>query len=108
MKAEAMSKLPPQSQFEAHLGEDFRLHAGPEEAFAVTLIDVTGLRPKEPPQDGPAPARPTFSIVFRAPPDCRLAQRIYRLEHDEVGSFELFLVPIGPDRQGQRYEAVFN
>jgi hypothetical protein len=32
-----------------------------------------------------------------------LPQRIFRLEHAELGAFELFLVPIGPGE----YEAVF-
>ena len=36
-----------------------------------------------------------------------LEQMIRRLEHDELGAFELFLVPIGPDDTGMRYEAVF-
>ena len=34
-------------------------------------------------------------------------QRIYRLRHDRLGAFEVFLVPIGPDAVGMRFEAVF-
>ena len=48
-----------------------------------------------------------FSLVFRAPREASLPQRTYRVEHDAIGAFELFLVPIGPDREGMRYEAVF-
>jgi hypothetical protein len=29
------------------------------------------------------------------------------MEHAAIGTFELFLVPIGPDREGMRYEAIF-
>jgi hypothetical protein len=29
------------------------------------------------------------------------------MEHPEIGVFELFLVPIGPDEKGLRYEAIF-
>jgi hypothetical protein len=36
-----------------------------------------------------------------------LPQRIYRIEHATLGAFDLFLVPIGPDAQGLRYQAVF-
>jgi hypothetical protein len=36
-----------------------------------------------------------------------LPQRIYHLEHPEVGGFDLFLVPVGPNAQGMQYEAVF-
>jgi hypothetical protein len=35
-------------------------------------------------------------------------QGIYRLELPERGHAELFVVPIGPDGDGMRYEAVFN
>ena len=51
--------------------------------------------------------RAPFSLVFRAPRDVSLEQRIHRLEHGELGVLELFLVPIGPDAVGLRYEAIF-
>jgi hypothetical protein len=51
--------------------------------------------------------REQFSLVFREPSGVVLPQMIYRVEHDELGAFELFLVPIGPDAEGMRYEAVF-
>jgi hypothetical protein len=37
-----------------------------------------------------------------------LEQRTYEVEHQDMGLFALFLVPIGPDDEGMRYEAVFN
>ena len=69
------------------------------------LISVTELGEStgtEPP-DGRQP----FSIVFRGPGDVLLPQRIYMIEHEEIGAFDLFLVPIGPDERGLRYEAIF-
>jgi hypothetical protein len=51
--------------------------------------------------------RAPFSTVFRGPATPILPQRIYRLQHPEIGGFELFLVPIGPDERGMRYEAIF-
>jgi hypothetical protein len=56
----------------------------------------------------PGGARRTFSVVFRGPRGLRLMQRTYRLRHDEMGTIEIFLVPIAPDAQGPLYEAVFN
>jgi hypothetical protein len=44
-----------------------------------------------------------FSIVFSGPPEPILPQAIYRLEHPELGAFDLFLVPIAAGS----YEAVF-
>jgi len=46
--------------------------------------------------------------VFRGPEGVPLPQRIYRMEHPDIGAFDLFVVPIRPDDKGMRYEAVFN
>jgi hypothetical protein len=35
-----------------------------------------------------------------------LPQRIYRLQQAELGTVELFIVPLGPDERGIRYQAV--
>lgn len=50
-----------------------------------------------------------FSVLFRGgPKNAYLPQAIYPLEHAKLGRIELFLVPVGPDEQGMRYQAVFN
>ena len=49
-----------------------------------------------------------FSIVFRGPAEPFLGQGIQRLEHDELKSIDLFLVPVGRNEGGTLYEAVFN
>ena len=51
--------------------------------------------------------RSQFSLIFRGPGDRPLAQAMYELSHDELGDFVLFLVPVGADAEGYRYEAVF-
>ena len=55
-----------------------------------------------------ASGRAPFSLVFRAPREPLLPQRIYALQHSALGVLDIFLVPIGPDESGQRYEAVFS
>ena len=91
--------------FAERLGERFDLQAEDESSFAVELIEATALGSGEPAAGGDR--RTPFSIVFRGPARPVLPQRIYRLEHAALGAFELFLVPIGPDGAGMRYEAVF-
>ena len=59
------------------------------------------------PLGGDAGIRPPFSIVFLEPAAEVLPQAIYRFDHDELGAFELFVVPIARDADGTRYEAVF-
>jgi hypothetical protein len=91
------------SHFEPHIGSNFRLHA--DDVLEVELVeaDDVGGRSGVTPEGSRAP----FSVVFPGPRDPVLPQRIYRLEHDELGTLDLFLVPIGRDDSGVRYEAVF-
>lgn len=57
--------------------------------------------------EGSANHRVPFTLTFVGPLAPVLPQRIYRLEHDGMGAFEIFLVPVGPDSDGMQYEAVF-
>jgi len=53
--------------------------------------------------------RTPFSIILRSGSRDRFwPQGIYRLCHPEHGELELFLVPIGPDDEGMRYEISFS
>ena len=94
-----MSDLPSRSDFAGCMGTTFRVHASEEGREAVTLIEV-----KELGSSGP---REQFSLVFRGGQGDHLPQRTYRMEHEELGRMDLFLVPIGPDDEGMRYQAVF-
>lgn len=50
-----------------------------------------------------------FSLLFHGPGDQILPQGQYAFEHDVLGKFELFIVPVvGSDAERALYEAVFN
>lgn len=49
-----------------------------------------------------------FSLVFEGPASPRLSQQIYHFDHNVLGTFDLFIVPIGLSTAGIRYEAVIN
>jgi hypothetical protein len=49
-----------------------------------------------------------FSLVFTGKASPWLPQSMYQLIHPQMGELELFLVPIGPDTAGMRYEAAFS
>lgn len=49
-----------------------------------------------------------FSVLFRMPREPHLGQGLWRFDHDEIGPFELFIVPVGQNEQGTTYEAIFN
>jgi hypothetical protein len=58
--------------------------------------------------DGSTPRQVSFSLVFRGPHQPLFPQRIYPFEHDRLGRFDLFIVPIRRDQNGLYYEAVVN
>ena len=97
------------STFAEHLGETFRALLGSEDQLELELVEVEALGSASPgDQPRPSARQNPFSILFRGPKDRALAQGTFRMEHDEIGSFDLFLVPIGEDQDGRQYEAVFN
>lgn len=49
-----------------------------------------------------------FVLVFRGSDSAILPQSIYRLQHDQLGAIELFLVPVAASADGPVYEAIFN
>jgi hypothetical protein len=55
-----------------------------------------------------SPRQERFSIIFRTSNEVFLGQGQRPFEHDQMGNFELFIVPIGRDDEGTDYEAVFN
>jgi hypothetical protein len=57
---------------------------------------------------GPDAPRQSFALIFRGPRQPVLAQRIYKLEAGSMGPLEIFIVPMGPDSLGMRYEAIFS
>jgi hypothetical protein len=91
--------------FEPRQGSIFRLIPAAGAPRDLVLVQVESLAPENAP---PGSGREPFSLVFRDPGAPGFYhQAIYRLEHPDLGALELFLVPIGPDAQGMRYQAVF-
>ncbi len=54
------------------------------------------------------PGQEVFSLVFHGPATLVLPQQSYRMEHDQMGAFDILIVPIRRDDKGVYYEAVFN
>lgn len=93
-----------QADFAAHLGTTFRLRL-PDGAGLDVVLQEASLHPHLPPQPG---RRRGFSLVFRSSLPGHLPQGTYRLDHEAMGTMELFLVPTGPREGGMCYEVVFN
>ena len=90
--------------FAKHLKETFHVQADLPEPLAFKLIEVNKLGSKK--KKGEQGRRP-FSVIFRGPADRILPQRIYQVSHKKMGTFDLFLVPVGQDAHGIQYEALF-
>ncbi len=90
------------------VGETFdvaRTDGGLEPLVLVTVTDLVeaGLSAAQPGR------RHAFSAVFRGPNGPGyLRQQTYPVSHGRFGTMDVFLVPIGPDEQGMRYEAIFS
>jgi hypothetical protein len=93
--------------FASRVGATFEATINPAFTVTLELVEAT-LLPVQPNRPAALGARAPFSLVFRAPRGTDIPQRTYELRHPEIGAFGIFLVPIGPDETGPRYEAVFN
>ena len=90
------------SDFAPRVGELFSIGGADGVSFEAELVEAT------PVGEAARPGRRVpFSLVFRGPPGVVLPQRIYRVDHPDLGGLDIFLVPIGPDASGMRYQAVF-
>jgi hypothetical protein len=80
-------------------------HPAQDMSRKITLIEVTELGDATVSDQS---RRRSFSLIFHEVASTYLPQRIYTIAHPALGRLDLFLVPIGPDQNGMRYQAVFN
>jgi hypothetical protein len=87
-------------EFLKHLNTKFRIRVSEADTIEAELTDVS--------ERLMSPRQERFSLVFRTTNEIFLGQGQRDFEHDQMGKFGLFLVPIGRDDAGTDYEAVFN
>ena len=90
------------ADFTPAIGTEFTLHRpdGATEPLKLAEANAVGAA-------GADKTRAPFALLFRTSARGWMPQAIYALEHPALGRLEIFLVPLGPDAQGMRYEAVF-
>jgi hypothetical protein len=94
------------ADFAGRVGETFVVAADDGDRTEIELVEATeGLEDGGPGPDGQQ--RKQFSLVFRGAAGAPMPQRIRQLTHETLGELDLFLVPIGSDATGVRYEAAF-
>jgi hypothetical protein len=87
-------------EFLKHLNATFMIKVNDQDAVKAELIEVSE-RVTTQRQD-------QFSVVFRTGNDVFLGQGLRTFEHERMGNFDLFIVPINRQQAGTDYEAVFN
>jgi len=93
-----------EKEFSKHVNTKFRAQLDAETTVDLELDEVKGY----PGHPGDQQGMERFSIYFKGPATPHLPQKLYTLQHDQMGEFEIFLVPLSRNDQGSRYEAVFN
>jgi uncharacterized protein DUF6916 len=87
-------------EFSKHLNSTFRIRLSPEQTLDARLVEIS--------EHMVSARQDRFAIVFETSNEVLIQQGIAPFEHDQMGDFQLFIVPIGRDEEGTRYEAVFN
>jgi hypothetical protein len=83
------------------VGSTFTIQVSADSSLSLELIAIESL------PTAPNARRQSFLLRFRTSERARIPQRIYGLDHPALGRMDVFLVPVGPDQVGMRYDAVF-
>jgi hypothetical protein len=87
-------------EFSKHLNSKFQVQLDENNSVEVELVEISELKLY--------PRQEEFTIEFRGPLNAFLGQGAGNFRHDQMGDFELFIVPVRQDAQGFYYEAIFN
>jgi hypothetical protein len=99
-----MSDFQTEAEFAKNVNTNFRVDLEESGHMDLKLVAVTP-RKIDPTEEA---GMERFSAVFSGPLDVLLPQRTYHMTHPEMGEFYVFLVAIGQEADGFRYEAVYN
>ena len=97
-----MHDTPTMEAFSQLLDEEFGVYLG-DRVLPATLLEVAPLTGSSSSRE-----RQAWSMVFQFPPGHLYDQGTYEFEHASTGRLAIFIVPIGQDEKGVRYQAIFN
>lgn len=86
--------------FRQQAGTKFQVQVGEDSTVELDLVEISDIKLY--------PGQEQFAVVFRGPLSAFLGQGVRPFSHDEMGQFEIFIVPIRQDERGFYYEAIFN
>ena len=91
------------AMFVPYVDTDFRIYTDSPKALKFTLVAVNDIGPVP---DTTKAGRESFVLKFRG--NQLLRQNTYRIEHEVLGRFDLFLVPAGKNKKAIYSQAVVN
>jgi hypothetical protein len=86
--------------FSGNLNTGFQVISEDGTAVDLKLVEVSDLKE--------SPRQSRFSLIFSGPMHTMIGQGLYKMTHERMGEFELFIVPVGMNAEVLLYEAVFN
>lgn len=92
------------TRFAPFVGSSFSVALSPPWNLRLELAEASPLSPQT---SLTGAFRAPFRLIFHGPAQPVQPQATVPLDHPELGRLEIFLVPIGPDARGMRYEAIF-
>ena len=97
------------STFSPYLKSRFGIRLRNSKVMQVGLVRVSDVGPVEGRNEDAAVGKESFLIRFNAPTYSKpIPQDTYTITHGALGTFQLFLVPMGTDSKGRYYEAIIN
>jgi hypothetical protein len=89
--------------FARHLNATFHVELGAA-SVEMTLVQAT----KGKPRDWEGVRKEPFALLFKCAKPVILPQRIYPFQNSDFGKMDIFIVPVGRERDGVVYQAIFN
>jgi hypothetical protein len=86
--------------FAEHVNSEFQILKEETPALTLKLVEVSG--------PGVEHGQEQFALLLQGPLETPIGQGIHTVRHERLGTFDLFLVPVGREREGMLYEAAFN
>lgn len=107
-QADLLDRFLNEETFSLYVNTRFRVHTSPFTAINLELINVKRWEQSSKAPSAGSAKLDCFSVVFRGPRNVVLESRTYRVDHDQMGSFDLFIAPVDDHKKLRRYQAVFN
>ena len=114
---EALFKIPAESvpderlteeAFSRHLYSKFRIYTTLVTVIDLELINVKRWDTTATKHESKTVKLDSFSVLFRGPQATAIESRTYRITHDQMGTFDLFISPVNDRKKERLYQAVFN